>query len=106
MSWVHRVNSRLLGAFAVPLVALSVVGVLNYRNTDTLETNSGQVQHTYQVIGGVDAITGALKDAETGQRGYLVTGEDRYLEPYTAAKAGIDEKIQNVASLTSDNPAQ
>ncbi|MFF5229466.1 methyl-accepting chemotaxis protein [Dactylosporangium sp. NPDC000521] len=106
MSWLHRVNSRLLGAFAVPLVALLVVGVLSYRNTDTLEANSGTVQHTYQVMNGVDEITGSLKDAETGQRGYLITGEDRYLEPYTAAKAGIEEKIQHVATLTSDNPAQ
>ncbi len=106
MGWLHRVNTRLVGAFVVPLAVLSVVGVLAYRNTGTLEHNSNMVNHTYQVVGAVEEVTGTLKDAETGQRGYLITGEDRYLEPYQNAKAAIDAKIQAVATLTSDNPAQ
>jgi methyl-accepting chemotaxis protein len=106
MRWLHRVNTRLLAAFAVPLVVLSVVGTFAYRNTGTLERNSDLVAHTYKVMGAVEEIAGALKDAETGQRGYLITGEDRYLEPYRTASAALAAKIQAVATLTSDNPAQ
>ena len=106
MGWLYRVNTRLLAAFAVPLVVLTVVGTLAYRNTGTLERNSDLVKHTYVVMGAVEEVTGTLKDAETGQRGYLITGEDRYLEPYQNASAAIDAKIQAVAALTSDNAAQ
>ncbi|WP_410971733.1 hypothetical protein, partial [Salmonella sp. SAL4437] len=48
VGWLYRVNTRLLAAFAVPLVVLTVVGTLAYRNTGTLERNSDLVKHTYQ----------------------------------------------------------
>ncbi|GAA0954187.1 methyl-accepting chemotaxis protein [Virgisporangium aurantiacum] len=106
MGLLRRVSGRLVAAFAVPLVVLCVVGALAYRNTGTLEETTGSVSHTYQVLSALDVITSTLKDAETGQRGYLITGEDRYLEPYTAALAAIEGRIQAVADLTADNPAQ
>jgi methyl-accepting chemotaxis protein len=93
-------------AFMAPLIVLIAVGVVTDRNTTTLERNSGMVEHTYQVLRGLDAIASTLKDAETGQRGYIVTGEDRYLAPYQQAFTAIDGEIGRVASLTSDNPSQ
>jgi methyl-accepting chemotaxis protein len=106
MAWMHHVTARLVAAFAVPLVVLCLVGALAYRNTSSLETNSAQVVHTYEVLGGLEQITGALKDAETGQRGYLITGQDAYLAPYTAAARRVGGLIDHVAQLTADNPAQ
>jgi PAS domain S-box-containing protein len=47
-----------------------------------------------------------MKDSETGQRGYLITGEDRYLEPYNAAVAVIQDRVQRFKHLTEDNPRQ
>jgi len=47
-----------------------------------------------------------MKDSETGQRGYLITGDDRYLEPYNAAVATIETSVQRVKHLTEDNPRQ
>jgi methyl-accepting chemotaxis protein len=106
MHWLNRVTTRLVAAFAIPLVVLCVVGALAYRNTGTLETNSGQVVHTYQVLQGLEEITGSLKNAETGQRGYLITGKDAYLAPFTDAAASVDGLIDDVAGLTADNAAQ
>jgi methyl-accepting chemotaxis protein len=103
---MQRLTARLVAAFAVPLVVLCVVGALAYRNTTTLEGNSGEVTHTFQVLRGLDEITGTLKDAETGQRGYLITGEDAYLAPYTEASEAVTGRIDTVAKLTADNPAQ
>jgi methyl-accepting chemotaxis protein len=106
MGWLHRIRTRLLAAFAVPLVVLCVVGALAYDHTGTLEETSGKVSHTYQVLNGLDDISSTLKDAETGQRGFLITGQDKYLEPYTAAVAGIKADIDSVATLTADNAGQ
>ena len=47
-----------------------------------------------------------LNDAETGQRGFLLTGEERYLEPYTNSIVAIKETVAEVKELTSDNPEQ
>jgi CHASE3 domain sensor protein len=43
---------------------------------------------------------------QTGQRGFLLTGEDRYLEPFQGALKAIDRHIQNLRELTADNPDQ
>jgi methyl-accepting chemotaxis protein len=106
MAWLHRVNARLAAAFAVPLIVLCAVGALAYRNTNTLEHTSGRVVHTYEVLTGLDDITELLKDAETGQRGFLITGKDSYLAPYENAVSGSVAAIDAVAALTKDNAAQ
>ncbi len=51
-------------------------------------------------------LTALLKDAETGQRGYLITGVDAYLDPYTAATGDANRELKSVRELTSDNPNQ
>ena len=44
-------------------------------------------------------------DIETGDRGYVITGEESYLEPYTVGKASVSKQLQDIRKLTSDNPA-
>ncbi|MET0419092.1 MAG: CHASE3 domain-containing protein [Actinoplanes sp.] len=106
MDWTHRVTTRLVAAFALPLVVLGTVGALAYHNTSQLEQDSGQVTHTYDVLNGLEGINEALRDAETGQRGFLITGQDPYLAPYTAAEGEITGLIDTVAGLTADNAVQ
>jgi methyl-accepting chemotaxis protein len=103
---VNSVGGRLVAGFVLPVLVLAIVGAVAYRNTTALENDSRSVDHTYQVLEGVEAIAATLKDAETGQRGFVITGEDRYLAPYTAALGAIDGVIDNVEGLTADNPAQ
>ena len=47
-----------------------------------------------------------MKDAETGQRGYLLTGEETYLEPFTAARAAISGELDNTRVLLSGRTEQ
>jgi len=54
----------------------------------------------------LDATLAALTDAETGQRGFLFTGRESYLQPYNAAKASVSQHIGQLKELTSDNPSQ
>jgi len=75
-------------------------------NTRALVDNSEWVAHTHDVLDGTDDLLSALKDAETGQRGYLITGVRSYLEPYTAGGAAADEAMTTIRELTSDNAEQ
>ncbi|GEA86715.1 methyl-accepting chemotaxis protein [Cellulomonas cellasea] len=104
--WSWTIGRRLVAGYAVALVLLAVIGVVSFTNTQKLVENSGWVAHTHQVLNGTDAILSSLKDAETGQRGYLITGVDGYLAPYTAAQADVTEHIDAVRALTSDNAEQ
>ena len=100
------ISKKLYGGFSLALAILLVVSFVAFNGVQGLVSNQGDVEHTHEVLEGLDHIVGDLKDAETGQRGYLITGEDRYLEPYTNGLASIQGQIDNVAALTSDNPRQ
>ncbi len=64
------------------------------------------VVHTHHVIETLDDILTFTVDTETGQRGFLITGNENQLEPYHASRHKIDESIDELARLTSDNPEQ
>ena len=78
----------------------------SYRNTLKLVENEHWVSHTHQVLTELEATLSTLKDAETGQRGYLLTGEERYLEPYYRAIARINQQVVGLQQLTADNKRQ
>jgi CHASE3 domain sensor protein len=78
----------------------------SYRNTLKLVENEHWVSHTHRVLTELEATLSTLKDAETGQRGYLLTGEERYLEPYNSAIARINQQVVGLQQLTADNNRQ
>jgi methyl-accepting chemotaxis protein len=104
MKWL--IGTKIATAFGLALVALSVVGAVAYDSTTKLIESAGWVTHTHEVINRLDELLSALKDAETGQRGYVITGEDRYLQPYEGARDVVAHKINDLRELTSDNPRQ
>jgi len=81
-------------------------GAIAYWNTVTLRKSARQVSQSHQVIQSLEDVFGLLKDAETGQRGFVITGDDKYLEPYTAALPLIDARLADISRLTHDNPDQ
>jgi PAS domain S-box-containing protein len=96
-----------LAIAAASLVALLVLSAgLGYWNTLQLRENDAWVIHSDEVLNALEGVLSTMDDAETGQRGYLITGDDRYLEPYHAAVAAIHGRVQRVKQLTADNPRQ
>ncbi|WP_292082889.1 MULTISPECIES: response regulator [unclassified Brevundimonas] len=75
-------------------------------NVQVLRANNQQIIHTHQVIVAVDDLLSTVQDAETGQRGYLLTGNPLYLQPYDMAAAAVERRLEEVARLTRDNPVQ
>jgi len=70
-------------------------------------TKSGEwVLHTIQVQSQLSRLLSDIQMAETGQRGYLLTGNDEYLEPYNNANSKVIITSTNLRNLTKDNPRQ
>jgi two-component system CheB/CheR fusion protein len=90
------------------LVALALIGLgwIHDVNARRLLEANRWVVHSYQVLGSTDDVLGMLRDAETGQRGYLLTGNESYLAPYDAAARDAASGLASLASLTADNPPQ
>jgi CheY-like chemotaxis protein/signal transduction histidine kinase len=93
-------------AFAVALAIFASIGWLTSLNMIAINRSGYLETHTYIVIHELDGLLSALKDAETGQRGFIITGDDKYLEPYDSSLAMISEKRASMRSLTKDNPLQ
>jgi methyl-accepting chemotaxis protein len=98
-----KIGTRILAGYGLALVVVAGVGILAYRSVNELVNGADWVTHTHKVKEILTQVSSHLKDAETGQRGYLLTGEERYLEPYQAALKTIDGTVQNLRELTADN---
>ena len=68
---------------------------LGYWNTRQLRRNDAWVAHTDEVLDALEGVVSTMKDSETGRRGYLITGEDRYLESYNAAVTAIQDEFSD-----------
>jgi len=102
----HSGRALVTTGLAAVLVFFLVSGGVAYRNITTLRDDSRNIIHSHQVIVALDDLLSTAKDAETGQRGFLLTNAERYLAPYYAAKSTISAKLDEVAALVSDNSAQ
>ena len=99
-------GARIAAGFAVGLVLIATIGAIAYVSTSRLVEANRWVTHTHEVIESLDRVVSALKDAETGQRGFVLSGKERYLEPYAAAAGQVHRDIDALAELTRDNAVQ
>lgn len=97
---------KLYVAFGLSLALLIVLGVVLYQTMLRLTATDRGVDRIEAGLAKVDAISWQLRDAEDAQRGYLITGDDRYLAPYRMALHTIDQDLRDLRTLTADNPTQ
>jgi signal transduction histidine kinase/DNA-binding response OmpR family regulator/CHASE3 domain sensor protein len=97
---------NLLVGFGFSMVLLIVSSVASYTSIQSLLRSANLVEHTNQVIEQLENTISVMKDAETGQRGFLLTGKTEFLTPYTGAKEKALASLQQVKELTLDNPEQ
>ncbi|MGH7230416.1 MAG: response regulator [Nitrospiraceae bacterium] len=100
------IEQKIFGGFGLALSVLAVFTALMYRTTRELTEANSWIAHTHVVLAELEATLSTVKDAEIGQRGYLLTGEDRYLEPYHASIRSMKTRLDHLRTLTADNPAQ
>ncbi len=100
------ISTKLAIAFAAMILTTGVVGIGTYLKLGFIEQSSDWTTHTYQVLETADAVAASMVDQETGLRGYLVSGDNKFLEPYRNGRAAYEQAFAKIKQLTSDNPVQ
>src|ERR1035437_9879709 len=75
-------NKRIFASFVLALLVLLVAGLGAYRQGRTNVASEQWVPYTYEVLGEHNPILSLMQDVETGYRGYVISDEDSYLEPF------------------------
>lgn len=101
-----KVGTKISAGYGVILTLMAVVSLVVYFGITSMLDASRWVNHTYEVIRKAEAVGAAMIDMETGQRGFMITGEDEYLEPFNSGIKVFAHMIAEGQQLTSDNLAQ
>ena len=104
MNWTF--GRKLAVGFAIAILTILLIGISGHRANSELIASDRWVTHTEEVRSTLAQVMSGMKDAETGQRGYLLTGDERFLEPYHKALAEVEKDVANARRLTADNPQQ
>lgn len=92
--------------FALALVGLAAISLVAFRSIEKLANEAGQVKQTQEALTRLSALLSTMTDAETGQRGFTITGDERFLEPYRTALTNYAIELRELRRLTADNPAR
>jgi methyl-accepting chemotaxis protein len=101
-----KIGTRILAGYGVGLLIFLLVGAIAYRSTTQLVASADSVARSHQVKEALMAVYETLLNAETGQRGYILTGSDAYLEPYRTAVREVDGDLSHLRQLLLDNSGQ
>jgi signal transduction histidine kinase len=93
------VSNRIRVLAAVALLALAADGFIAYWNIKALIATERSLTSSHARAIALESAISLVKDAETGQRGFLLTGDEEYLAPYTEAIAGLDTSLERVRTL-------
>jgi methyl-accepting chemotaxis protein len=103
-SWTF--GRKVAAGYGLAGLIFLVVAVVAYRTTAALIENDNAAAHSFEVRAAFQRLLSDAKDAETGQRGYLLTGEDSYLAPYQTARNALTADLDGLHRLVIANTAQ
>jgi len=92
--------------FSVAILAVLLIALFTYEASVSRGLAADAVSHTMKVREQLQSLVSTLKDGETSQRGYLLTGTESYLTPYNQARAALPGEIGRLRTLLADNPDQ
>lgn len=93
-------------AIILASVVVAVFGLVTYQNTVDVRRDETRVTHSYAVREETLHLLGSIKDMETGQRGFLLTGEPSYLDPYHAGLEKVEAEFARLRKLSQADRAQ
>ncbi|MEH2448171.1 MAG: GAF domain-containing protein [Nostoc sp.] len=96
---------RIVAGFSLASAILVLIGVVSDQNTKPYTNNGSIGKNTSKKINSLEELLSQIKDVETGQNGYILTGKQIYLKPYQTALANVDQEIAKL-KITTDQPNQ
>lgn len=101
-----KLQYKLTGSYGIILALMIIVSAVVYSGIHSMINSSKWVNHTYEVIITADNVGAAMSDMETGLRGFLITGNEAYLEPFNRGQAVFDKLLKQGQQLTSGHQEQ
>lgn len=101
-----RIQRFLLACMGLGFAALVAVGIAAGWSTARNEGHTRDVNHTYEVELAIDRARILIEQSETSRRGFVLTGEQVYLDTYRTCMGQLPAMLARIATLTRDNPRQ
>ena len=99
-------GQKILFGFIGCAIILAVVAVFSFRNSEKFVATNQWVNHTQEVLNEYSNLLGANVDAETSIRGFVISGNENFLNQYKTASDAIADHLEKIKKLTLDNPVQ
>lgn len=99
-------DRKILVVFVLTVIVLAALAIFSVNSTQRLLHTASLLSHGTRVITSADLIVKNIVEMETGQRGFVITGKDNFLEPLNESSKTIDRYIHQLDSLTGDSPTQ
>src|SRR5690606_3621677 len=103
---MHSFKRNLLIGYSVSLLLLLVSAIASYISINNLLESTQMVNQTNKVIKGLEKVISQLKDAETGQRGFIITGRDEFEDRYIIGRNNTLSAINDIDILITNNEDQ
>src|SRR4030095_12635260 len=102
----RRKEKRILMGLALAFAVLIFVAVTLLGTAKEQRETSAWVEHTRDVTEKINELVASLSDAENGRRGFVLSGQDRYLFHYQIGLEGVERALRELRALTKDNARQ
>lgn len=99
-------KAMLAGGNVIILALVVLISTILFFSIGSLIESSRWVEHTHSVLEHTSSLGKSMVDMETGQRGFMLTGNDDFLEPYHAGMKLFEKQIEEAKELVDDNPPQ
>lgn len=102
----NSLNTRVVAASAVlAILVAGTLGLMIYV-VQSLRTSAADARHSEEVVASANRLERLALDLETGARGFVITGQNRFLQPFTAASATYPAEVRELETLVRDDPVQ
>jgi methyl-accepting chemotaxis protein len=101
-----NIGQKILIGYGLAMLSMAITGIAAYRSTEHLLEANDWVRHTFLVIGDAEEIRADLLEIESACRGFVVTGDERFLESIEGLRTRMAESRKLLRTLTVDNSAQ
>src|SRR6185295_3570393 len=97
---------RVQGGMVIALSCLCIIGIVAAASIMRLREDAAWVAHTWEVVSTLDSLLAMVNEQAASQRGFVITGDESFVQSHSESVARATRDIQELSSLTSDSPEQ